>query len=227
MDAKVLSAHLSAFARCFCYAALFLCYLTNPTAAQESAATPSAPIVEAPSYRVGDQWTLVYGRTDSKPGTSVVQTVVTVTENETTFSSARDGRPPHDLVFDGQGNATRVGNDTWVPSMGSLCFPMTVGKSWDFHHVHRFDSGSLDVSGHAEVVAFERVQVLAGTFDAFKIESRGVNNKMLERLYSAPFRATYWYAPSVKRVVKSKYALYLKNTAVTDNFELGSFSLAP
>jgi hypothetical protein len=144
------------------------------------------------------------------------------------LSSSKNGGPPHEVDFDNQGNLTRVGDEaTYEPSLGSLSFPMMVGKSWDSHHVRRFTSGTLDVSAHIEVVAFERVQVLAGSFDAYKIVSRGVNAKQLERLYSAPVTATYWYAPSVKRVVKSDYALYLNHQALTETFELVAFSLAP
>jgi hypothetical protein len=123
---------------------------------------------------------------------------------------------------------TRDGNGTtYEPSNGYLSFPMTVGKSWDFHHVRRFTSGTLDVSGHAKVVAFERVQVPAGSFDAYKIESRGTNAKQLERLYSAPFTATYWYAPNVKKIIKEDYALYLNHEVQTHNIELAAFTLAP
>ena len=105
---------------------------------------------------------------------------------------------------------------------------MTVGKSWDFHHVRRFMLGTIDVSGHDEIVAFERVQVSAGSFDAYKIVSHGVNEKQLDRLYSAPFTETYWYAPSVKKVIKSDYALYLNHQALlTRTSELSAFSLAP
>ena len=97
----------------------------------------------------------------------------------------------------------------------------------DAHHVRRFTGGTIDVSGDGEIVAFERVQVPAGSFDAYKIVSRGVNAKQLDRSYSAPFTETYWYAPSVKRIIKSEYALYLNRQARTQTKELSAFSLAP
>ncbi|BCZ85682.1 hypothetical protein PTKU64_93570 (plasmid) [Paraburkholderia terrae] len=52
--------------------------------------------------------------------------------------------------------------------------------------------GTLDVRGYAEIVAFERVQVPAVSFDAYKILSHGVNAKPLKRLHTAPFRYAYW-----------------------------------
>jgi hypothetical protein len=227
MPPFIVTAYLSNVARHCCYAALFLGYLTSPISAQESTTTSSSPTADVPIYRIGDKWTFEYSRVESEQRTSVVQTVVAVTEKQTTFSSERNGRPPHEVVFDNQANLTRVGSTTYEPSLGSLSFPMMVGKSWDSHNIQRFTSGSIDVSIHVEVVAFERVQVAAGSFDAYKIVSRGVNAVQHERLFSAPFRATYWYAPSVKRVVKSEFALYLPGRMQTENFELTDFSLAP
>lgn len=228
MKAIVVKPYLSMFARLSCYCAMLLGCLARPIVAQEPASTPGTPTTAAPIYKVGDTWTLINGRTDSKPGTPLVLTVVAVTENQTTLSSSWNGGPPKEVDYDNQGNVTRDGNGTtYEPSAGVLSFPMTVGKSWDSHHIRRFTSGTLDVSAHDEVVAFERVQVPAGSFDAYKIVSRGTNAKQLERLYSAPFTATYWYAPSVKRIIKSEHALYLNHQALTQTVELAAFSLAP
>jgi len=228
MKTLVVAAHLSMFARQSCYAAMLAGCLTRPAVAHEPASAQNAPTTIAPIYKVGDTWTLLWGRSDSKPATPLVLTVVAVTEKQTTLSSSWNGGPPKEVDYDNQANMTRDGNGTtYEPSNGYLSFPMTVGKGWDFHHVRRFTSGTLDVSGHAEVVAFERVRVPAGSFDAFKIESRGTNAKQLERLYSAPFRATYWYAPSVRKIIKEDYALYLDHQVQTHNIELAAFTLAP
>jgi hypothetical protein len=222
------TAYLSMLARQSRYAAMLLSCLTSPLVAQEPASAPGTPTAAAPSYKVGDTWTYVWGRTDSKPGTPLVLTVVAVTETQTTMSSSWNGGPPKEVDYDNQGNLTRDGNGTtYEPSSGNLSFPMTVGKGWDFHLVLRSTGGTVDVSGHDEIVAFERVQVPAGSFDAYKIVGRGVNAKQLERLYSAPFTETDWYAPSVKRIIKSEYALYLGHQARTQTKELSSFSLPP
>ena len=192
--------YLSLLARHSCHAALLLGCLTNPPGAQEPASARGTPMADAPSYKVGDTWTLIWGRTDTRPGTPLVMTVVAVTETQTTMSSSWNGGPPKEVHYDNQGNLTRDGNGTtYEPSNGTLSFPMTVGKSWDFHHVRRFTVGSIDVSGHDEIVAFERIQVPAGSFDAYKIVSHGVNATQPGRLYDAPFTETYWYAPSVKK----------------------------
>ena len=221
--------YLPLLARYSSYAALVFGCLTNPPAAQEPTSTPGTPTADAPSYKVGDTWTFIWGRTDSRPGTPLVMTVVAVTETQTTMSSSWNGAPPKENHYDSEGNLTRDGNGTtYEPSNGTLSFPMTVGKSWDFHHVRRFTLGTIDVSGHDEIVAFERVQVPAGSFDAYKIVSQGVNTKRLDRLYDAPFTETYWYAPNVKKVIKSDYVLYLNHKALlTRTSELSAYSLAP
>ena len=224
MKTHIVTAYLSMLARQSCYVAMSLGCLTSSLVAQEKA---SALTVAAPSYKVGDTWTIIQRRTDAEPGTPYVLRVVAVTEEQTTLASSWNGGPLKEIDFNNQGNMTRdAGGTTYEPSEESLNFPMTVGKSWDFHHVQRFTGGTLDVSGRDEIVAFERVQVAAGSFEAFKIVSHGVNAKQLERLYSAPFTRTYWYAPSVKKVIKSDYALYLR-PAWTQKSELSAFSLAP
>ncbi|SEA59511.1 hypothetical protein [Paraburkholderia sartisoli] len=190
MKTIIVMAYLSMFSRQSCRAAMLLGFLTASVAAQEPTSTSNTPSSSAPVYKVGDKWTFIYGRTDSKQGTSVVQTVVVLTEKQTTFSSSRNDGPPHEVDFDNQGNLTRVAGTTYEPSLGSLSFPMMVGKSRDSHHVKRSTSGTLDISAHVEVVAFEHVQVAAGSFDAYKIVSHGVNSKNLDRLRHAPFTAT-------------------------------------
>jgi hypothetical protein len=94
MNALVVAAYLSMFARQSCYAAMLLGCLTRPVVAQEPASAPNTPTTAAPIYKVGDTWTLLWGRTDSKPGTPLILTVVAVTEKQTTLSSSWNGAPP-------------------------------------------------------------------------------------------------------------------------------------
>ena len=221
----IVTAYLSMLARQSCYAALSLGCLASPLAAQETA---SAPIAAAPSYKVGDTWTIVQRRTDADPGTSYVLTIAAVTEEKTTLSTSWNGGPLKEIDFNNQGNMTRdAAGTTYEPSEESLNFPMTVGKTWDFHHLQRSVGGTLDVSGRDEIVAFEQVQIAAGSFEAFKIVSHGINAKQqVERLSSVPFTRTYWYAPSVKKVIKSDYTLYLR-PSFRQRSELSAFWLAP
>ncbi|QBR04381.1 hypothetical protein [Paraburkholderia pallida] len=225
MKIHIVTSYLSMLARHSCYVAMSLGCLASPLAAQEKASPMTA---SAPSYKVGDTWTIIQRRTDAEPGTPYVLTVVAVTGARTTLSASWNGGPLKEIDFNNQGNMTReAGGATYEPSDESLNFPMTVGKTWNFHHVQHSIGGTLDVSGSDEIVAFERVQVAAGSFEAFKIVSHGINAKQhVERLSSIPFTRTYWYAPIVKKVIKSDYTLYLK-PAFTQKSELSAFSLAP
>lgn len=221
----IVTSYLSMLARQSCYVAISLGCLASPLKAQENA---SALTAAAPSYKVGDSWTIIQRRTDAERGTPYVLAVVAVTEHQTTLSSSWNGGPLIEIDLNNQGNMTRDAHGTtYEPSDEGLHFPMTVGQTWDFHHIQRFTGGTLDVSGSDEIVAFERVHVAAGSFEAFKIVSHGINAKQeVERLSSIPFTRTYWYAPIVKKVVKSDYTLYLR-PPFRQTSELSAFSLAP
>lgn len=226
MKTIVVTSHLSMFARRSCYAALLLGCLTRFVAAQEPASTQSTPTTAAPVYKVGDTWTFLWGKTDTKPGVTGVQTVVAVTENQTTLSVSTS-RGPLEVDFNNQGDLIRKGSTTWEPSLGWLNFPMTVGKSWNSRHVSRYASGAIVASEHIEVVAFERVQVAAGSFDAYKIVIRGVSTPRLSGGAATSFTATWWYAPSVKRVIKENNESYVYHHINVETGELAAFSLAP
>lgn len=66
----------------------------SPPGAKEPASAPGTPTADAPSYKVGDTWTFIWGRPDSRPGTPLVMTVAAVTETQTTMSSSWNVRPP-------------------------------------------------------------------------------------------------------------------------------------
>lgn len=218
METIVVPKYLSMFARQSCYAALLLGSMTGLVAAQESA---SPPTTDAPIYKVGDTWTFLWDKTDTKPGVIDVQTVVSVTDTQTTLSVSTSSGTQREEDFNNQGDIIRNGSTTWDPCLGWLNFPMTVGKSWDSRHVARYASGSTDTSEHVEVVAFERVQVAAGSFDADKIVIRGVSTGKLSH------GSAWWYAPSVKRVIKGHTEAYGYNNERIDTSELAAFSLVP
>lgn len=227
MKAIVVKPYLSTFARLSCYAAMLLGCLTRPIVAQEPASTPGTPTANAPIYKIGDTWTMLWGKTDTYPGVKGVQTVVSVTENQTTLSVSTNGGTPFEEDFNNQGDITSKGSMTFEPSFGQLSFPMMVGKSWDSRLIQRTTSGTYDMSQRAEVVAFERVEVTAGSFDAYKIVLHGVSAIHLGGASVRPFRATYWYAPLAKRIVKSVTEWNVYQNGKVETAELAAFSLAP
>ena len=55
----------------------------------------------------------------------------------------------------------------------------------------------------SSVVAYEKIKVPAGEFDAFKIEAKGFwNNQTTPR--SGKMQITNWYAPAAKAIIKSE-----------------------
>jgi hypothetical protein len=219
--------YLSMIKHPFCYAALLLGCLPRLVAAEEPQVVSSTPTTAAPIYKVGDTWTMLFNKTDTQPGVTGVQTVVVVTDNQTTLSVSINGKTPITEDFNDQRDLVRKDDVTWEPSFGGLSFPMMVGKSWDSHHLKRYSSGSYDVNEHAEVVAFERVQVPAGSFDAYKIVLRSLGAPHVGGAAVVPFTATYWYAPSVKRIIKSDMKTTIYHRVQTENYELITFSLTP
>jgi hypothetical protein len=107
---------------------------------------------------------------------------------------------------------------------------LQVGKAWadipGLAHMSTFDRWRVQ----AKAVGREKVRVPAGEFDAYRVELEA------ERPHSvSPFDALYvtrisliaWYAPEVKRVVKTVRKTSNQNTPVldTDRYELVSFKL--
>lgn len=87
-----------------------------------------------------------------------------------------------------------------VPAEKRLEFPLFVGKTWKDEYVYRspIEKKSRRYKNEVVVEKYEKVETKAGTFQAFKIVKR----------YHIPetnWKGTviYWYAPEVKREVKS------------------------
>lgn len=85
-------------------------------------------------------------------------------------------------------------------------FPLEVGKKWGYKYT--FENELNSVKGRwqldVEVVASERVKVLAGEFDAFKIEYNGFwNNYTTTR--NGRLKITRWYAPITRSLLKTEF----------------------
>ena len=175
MKTVVAMANLSMLLR-YCYAAMLLCCLTTPALAQGPA---DMSTTDASIYRIRDTWTYLTGRADGRADDTTVKTVVSVTESQTTIRALTNGHSSYEIVLNGQGDMVRSGDMTWEPAQDWLSFPMMVGKSWHFHDLKRARSGTADIDEAIKVVSFERVQVRAGTFDAYKLVIHGVFERHL------------------------------------------------
>jgi len=110
----------------------------------------------------------------------------------------------------------------------ALSFPLEVGKRWQYATDWLFkpkgSRGSLSVD--VEVVAYERIAVPAGEFEAFKLVSKGSlsGTSPINSQYNAVITTTYWYAALPRAIVKSvTHNPYLGASTV----EMVAFQLQP
>ncbi len=157
---------------------------------------------DRPDVRVGDQWQFVvyYGTPSAKPNRHWVVTAVTPTAIEGT----ENGEPLR---------LTRELNLVESPlrkdsNSRALDFPLRVGKTWSYigDTVFKDNKSTAQATVNVVVVAHERVRVVAGEFDAFKVVATG-SFQGLSRggpgVLGGDVDQTYWYAPAARAVVKS------------------------
>lgn len=88
------------------------------------------------------------------------------------------------------------------PFMPDVAFPLEVGKKWIGEYVGTsvHESASWKSKMQCEATAYEKVKVVAGEFDAFRIEC--VDKWRAMMVLSGEKRSTRWYAPKVNGMVK-------------------------
>jgi hypothetical protein len=100
-----------------------------------------------------------------------------------------------------------------TPDTGIFSWPLWVGKSWRGSNSHADPPHGVawgPAQSEARVPALENVTVPAGTFRAFRIEYQGgigsssFGGRHAETAPGFETRATYWYAPGPKLIVKSE-----------------------
>lgn len=88
------------------------------------------------------------------------------------------------------------------PYMPTLTFPLEVGKKWEGEYAGFTEDTGDKWKSHVtcEATAFEKVTVVAGEFDAFRIDCVDKWRAML--VFSGEKKSTRWYAPKLGTVVK-------------------------
>ena len=157
---------------------------------------------EAPQVKVGDRWKSE--QKDKRSGVKEAETTRTVTavsagvvegtENDGTFKMTADLNPiesPNVVV-------------TGEPKF--LNFPLEVGKKWSFKYnfANKTNQNKGRIQLDAEVMAFEKITVPAGSFDTFRVESKGFWNNDA-RGSSGRSKTVYWYAPAARAVIRTEY----------------------
>lgn len=175
-----------------------------------------------PQVKAGDQWQFAtyYSVPSSEPNRHWVVTSVGPGGIEGTENGERLLLTPELNVIDSPRQADS--------NPRALSFPLHVGKRWrygtDWEFKAKGSRGSAIVD--VEVVGFEKVTVPAGEFDSYKLSARGTlhGTSPINSQYGGEVVTSYWYAPSVRAVVKSvSHNPYLGTSTV----ELVSFHLGP
>ena len=167
------------------------------------------------AYKVGDRYT--YRRLDmySKAETGrVSQTVAKITDNEVIFN--RGG------VTDLLGNPLRANDGRRFSPHQRLPLEYALGKQWHTRFRVTFPNGELaDTELALKITARERIDVPAGTFDAFRVEIDGVS---YGRIGNVRVYGGFWRAPAVRLpIVRIDHRVGGWGTVAAERYELVSF----
>lgn len=182
----------------------------------------SAQQAQRPSVVAADRWSFVvyYGLPTNVPNRHWVVAAVTPEFIEATENGQPLRLSPDLNVIE---SPTRRESNTLT-----LQFPLTVGRTWTYETDTLFkdNQSTARTAATVRVVAYESVSVIAGQFDAFKLEAIGTFNGRSRGgpgLLSGEFKSTYWYAPAAKTIVKSQLWSTYRGTV---NTELVEFRLS-
>jgi len=182
-----------------------------------------------PDVHVGDLWKYraIDGYT-KETSLEYSHRVVKVTDNEIVVQVQNKGSSGGKLVYyTKEWNSLDSGGVRWEPFNPENKFPLTVGQTWN-QDFKWFDNHGTSYSSlsRSKIVAFEKVVVPAGTFDAFKtvrdIETRknGADADLITG------REIIWYAPAAKKYVRQEMITFSngreRNKTV---YELTEYSL--
>ncbi len=173
-------------------------------------ADESAP-VPRPDVKVGDSW---------RYRISIFQTnVPTVLELTSRVSfvgpnaivaveTGRDGKE-FDSQFDADWGIGSLGylGQVFDPPARFFKFPLQVGAEYPYAYglaAERGTQAQTKEEGAVKVVGWEDVTVPAGKFRALKLEAKG-SFRRLDNNFSGSRRFVLWYAPEIKRTVKTTF----------------------
>ena len=160
-----------------------------------------AQSADRPDVKVGDQWMFAVFYT--VPSTTPNRTWLITSVAAIGIEGTEDGEPlrlTHDLNVV-ESPRTKDSN----PML--LAFPLEIGKRWQYVTDWVFKPKGSKGTSTIDVVilAYEKVTVAAGEFDAFKLTSRETlsGTSPIGSQYAGETTRTYWYAPAARAIVKS------------------------
>ena len=197
------------------------------TAASAQLAMP----VERPELKPGDTWTYRVLDNWTKKETNRYTMVYATEENERwmfRWQGLTDGKTST-LMFNKDLQACRTLKESSnLTCGGNLKFPLTAGGKHRYNELP-WGNGNGHNSADCEVKGIEAVEVPAGKFEAVKVTCKGFWTRLFEGSGSGRFDETWWYSPSIKRLVKLEYNdLYSNGQPNVRNLtELVEFKPAP
>jgi len=99
-------------------------------------------------------------------------------------------------------------------------FPFYVGKKYAVKSDYANKKGYFEYD--VEIQSFENIRVEAGAFDAYKIKFEGWWYNTVDDRGHGRSTLVHWFAPSVKRVIKTEYSDFRQSGTVfnSDTTEL-------
>jgi len=160
-----------------------------------------AQTADRPEVNVGDEWQ--FAAYYSVPSTTPNRIWVITSVTDTGIEGTENGEP---LRLTRELNVVESPRDR-SSNFRLLAFPLEVGKRWQYVNDWFFKMGSSTGTSTADarVVAYEKVTVPAGQFDAFKIVSRDrlSGTAPAGSQWAGEINRAYWYAPAARAIVKS------------------------
>ena len=178
-------------------------------------------VIEAPDLKVGDTWTYIYKEGSVLKTAGEVETskrvyiVESITDKEIIVAVSRgEGEAWWKETYDRQWNTISHPDRgdhqfrEFSPSSMSFVFPLWEGKKWKAKYKVKTAIWEGDYESKGMVVGWEKVTVPAGTFEALKIVNKITWSRRrtdTHRDFEGEGEAIFWYAPEVKRFVKSTW----------------------
>jgi hypothetical protein len=174
-------------------------------------ASGPSPIAQAPTYQVGDTWTMSNPRS-GVGNRNVVSHVIDIQDDgEVIFTGGLGyvgGAPRYrwkDGAVEEVGTRERDIAQRFVVLAGSgwqfLSFPLEVGKSWQFTKVGYSYGRAHQFTVACRVWPHDDIQTKAGTFKAFRMTVEWAGQTPEYRLSNLH---TFWYAPAVRFMVREQ-----------------------
>ena len=168
------------------------------------------------AVRVGDRW--VYDTKDEITGfpkATYSQVVTEVSPKEVVVNLTIRGQNGSSLVvYDHDWDRIEQSNAKFRPNDGQgIRLPLAVGKEWRANYEGRATQTGAVSKGSvlSKIVGRELVTTPAGTFDAFKIETRVQNINTADPSQIFLYENVTWYAPQVNHWVRRNLVSKVRN----------------